>query len=85
MYITKGGQFTISDDCHSVEQIGANYSQLLEFAKETGIETWQYLKRGSVSNDARSSNAQFSSICIAETKDQQFFKEEPLPMDLLDR
>ncbi|MCJ1468881.1 histidinolphosphatase [Pseudocyphellaria aurata] len=83
MYITKGGQFTVSDDCHSVGQIGANYSQLLEFAKETGIETWNYLKRNSFSNDVGYSNTQFSSICIAEVEDHQFFKEEPLPVYLL--
>lgn len=82
MYLTKGGQFTVSDDCHSVEQIGANYGELLEFAEETGIETWNYLKKGSSSTDARSFNIQFSSIRIAEATNHQFFKEVPLSVDL---
>lgn len=82
MYLSKGGQFTISDDCHSVEQIGANYGQLLEFAEETGIETWNYLKTGPFSDDARSFNIQFSSIRIDEAKVHQFFKEVPLAVDL---
>ena len=81
MYLTKGGEFTISDDCHSVEQIGANYRQLLEFAEETGIESWNYLKRGPFSNDARSFNIQFSSIRVAEAKDFRFFKEAPPTVD----
>ncbi|MCJ1264156.1 histidinolphosphatase [Lobaria immixta] len=82
MYLTKGGQFTISDDCHSVDQIGANYGQLLEFAEETGIETWNYLTEDPFSNDLSSSKIQFSSIRIAEIKDHQFFKQEPLSADL---
>ena len=74
MYLTKRGQFTVSDDCHSVEQIGANYGQLLAFAEETGIETLYCLKKGPFSNDARSFNNRFSSIRIPEAKDHPFFK-----------
>ena len=82
MYLTKGGEFTISDDCHSVEQIGANYRQLLEFSEETGIESWNYLERGPFSNDARSFNIQFGSIRVAAAKDHRFFKEAPPSVDL---
>lgn len=81
MYLTKGGQFTISDDCHSIEQIGANYGQLFEFAAETGIETLNYLQKGYFSNELKSFDTQFSSIRIAEAKDHQFFKEVPLSVD----
>lgn len=82
MYLTKGGEFTISDDCHSVEQIGANYRELLEFSEETGIESWNYLKKCPFSNDARSFNIQFSSIRVAEAKHYRFFNEAPPSVDL---
>lgn len=82
MHLSKGGQFTISDDCHSIEQIGANYGQLLEFAEETGIETWNYLTKGPFSDEARVFNIQFSSMRIDEAKGHQFFKDVPLGVDL---
>lgn len=68
MYLAKHGQFTISDDCHSIDQIGANYGQLLEFAADTGIQTFQYL------NKSPSLNTSFSTISVTELGNHKFFE-----------
>lgn len=67
MYLAKHGQFTISDDCHSIDQIGANYGQLLKFAADTGIQTFQYL------NKNPSLNTSFSTISVTELGNHEFF------------
>ena len=67
MYLAKHGQFTISDDCHSIDQIGANYGQLLKFAADTGIQTFQYL------NKSPSLNTSFSTISVTELGNHEFF------------
>lgn len=67
MYLAKHGQFTISDDCHSIDQIGANYGQLLAFAADTGIQTFQYL------NKNPSLNTSFSTISVTELSKHEYF------------
>lgn len=67
MYLAKRGQFTISDDCHSIDQIGAKYDQLLQFAADTGIQTFQYL------NKNPSMKTSFSTISVSELSKHEFF------------
>lgn len=68
MYLAKHGQFTISDDCHSIDQIGANYGQLLTFAADTGIQTFQYLNK-----NPSSLNTSFSTISVTELSKHEYF------------
>lgn len=67
MYLAKHGQFTISDDCHSIDQIGAKYGQLVKFAADTGIQTFQYLNR------SPSLNTSFRTISVTELGNHEFF------------
>lgn len=67
MYLAKHGQFTISDDCHSIDQIGAKYGQLLQFAADTGIQTFQCL------NKTPSLKTSFSTISVSELSNHEFF------------
>lgn len=69
MYLAKHGQFTLSDDCHSIDQIGANYGQLLTFAADTGIQSFQYL------NKNPSLNTSFSTISVTELSKHEYFGE----------
>lgn len=67
MYLAKCGKFTISDDCHSIDQIGAKYGQLLQFAANTGIQNFQYL------NKNPSLKASFNTISVTELSKHEVF------------
>lgn len=44
-WVRMGGRFCLSDDAHSVEQVGQGYGRVLEYIKELGVgEVW-YLSR----------------------------------------
>lgn len=52
LIIEKGGKFCLSDDSHSIQQVGLNYSVVLEYIKELGLkEVWRLsLESGSLSH-----------------------------------
>ena len=66
--MARGGQFTISDDSHSIEHIGSNYRDLVHFANMVGISRLTYLERGAESKDARfpSTSAVIVSLSIVQ-------------------
>lgn len=68
MHLAKGGMFTVSDDCHGIDQIGANYDQLVQFAADIGIETLWYLKKSPTLNSS------FSTISMTDFNDHEFFR-----------
>ncbi|KAI9817917.1 MAG: histidinolphosphatase [Thelocarpon impressellum] len=41
-FLGMGGRFTMSDDSHSVSQVAANYSGVLDFAEDVGIKQMYY-------------------------------------------
>ncbi|KAI9751161.1 MAG: hypothetical protein M4579_006179 [Chaenotheca gracillima] len=43
-YLAKGGKFALSDDSHSIAQVGTNYKLLLDFIVETGIPALSFLE-----------------------------------------
>lgn len=45
LIMAKGGRFTMSDDSHSVEQVGLNYHRVLEYIQNIGLEQIHYLEK----------------------------------------
>lgn len=41
---SKGGRFTLSDDCHGPNDVGMHYDKLYDYLKTTGIESIHYLQ-----------------------------------------
>jgi histidinol-phosphatase (PHP family) len=48
-----GGDFVLSDDCHSVAQVGTCYNQVPAFLEETGIDCLIVLEKGDTTKDDR--------------------------------
>jgi len=44
MFLTMGGGFVLSDDSHSVEQVGLNYDRVFEAVKKAGITRLFYCR-----------------------------------------
>lgn len=44
--LRRGGRFTLSDDAHSMDQVGTNYENVLSFAKTVGVSSLACLKSG---------------------------------------
>ncbi|KAI9010465.1 Polymerase/histidinol phosphatase-like protein [Phycomyces nitens] len=42
---SKGGKFTLSDDCHGPNDVGMFYDKLHQYLQDTGIETIHYLTK----------------------------------------
>ncbi|KAF2201555.1 histidinol phosphate phosphatase H [Delitschia confertaspora ATCC 74209] len=42
LFMTMRGRFTMSDDSHSTDQVGTNYTRLLGFIRDTGIQEIYY-------------------------------------------
>lgn len=40
-----GGRFTLSDDAHSVAQVGLNYLRVVQYAQSLGITELHYLEK----------------------------------------
>lgn len=65
-----GGQFTLSDDSHGVEQVGTSYERLLRFVEETRIKEIVYFERGSTSKDIRFPNILTSTTTLHTLKER---------------
>lgn len=45
-FLTMGGRFVLSDDCHAVEQVGLNYRRVFESIGKAGITELFYCQPG---------------------------------------
>lgn len=45
-FLTMGGRFVLSDDCHAVEQVALNYHRVFEFIAKAGITELFYCQPG---------------------------------------
>lgn len=76
MFLSMGGRFTISDDSHGIDQLGTNYSRLLEFVKRAGITELYYASRQVPASDSRFPNAGFSRIAVQELEQLPFWTKD---------
>ncbi|OBT86564.1 hypothetical protein VE02_04331 [Pseudogymnoascus sp. 03VT05] len=44
-FLSLGGKFTLSDDSHSVAQVGLNFARVQKYLQDIGVETLWYLER----------------------------------------
>ncbi|KAL8693028.1 MAG: hypothetical protein Q9218_002043 [Villophora microphyllina] len=72
-FLALGGQFTISDDSHGVDQIGSHYRELLQFAQNVGITQITYLERGSETKDPRFPNVTTKITNLSQLHSHTFF------------
>ncbi|KAH6611966.1 Polymerase/histidinol phosphatase-like protein [Boeremia exigua] len=78
MFSNMGGGFVLSDDSHGIEQIGTNYSRLLEYVQKTGVDKVYFAARGSGNRiDSRFPNAGYPSIAVAELAGLPFWSKLP--------
>ena len=71
--MTRGGQFTISDDSHGIGHIGTNYGQLLQFIRRINISDLVVLRRGSITNDDRFPGVSMTKINVAKIQHHRMF------------
>ena len=78
MFLGMGGGFVLSDDSHGTEQIGTNYSRLLEYIQKTGMEKIHFAARGCGDRvDSRFPSAGFSTIAVADLAELPFWSKLP--------
>lgn len=73
-FLRRGGRFTLSDDCHGVEQVGTNYEGVLEFVEKAGIREVYFLERGGPAFDHRFPDVSLSSVGLADLKRHAFWR-----------
>ena len=72
-----GGRFTLSDDSHGVEQVGANYGKVLDCVRQAGITQLCHLvpATGDVTvHDHRFPNVGWMTVPLDEVEGHQFWK-----------
>ncbi|ORY09527.1 Polymerase/histidinol phosphatase-like protein [Clohesyomyces aquaticus] len=72
-FLHMGGRFTMSDDSHSIDQVGTNYGRLLDFIQKTGMEEVWYADRDAPRHTSRFAHAGFSSIIVEELAQLPFW------------
>ncbi|KAI4161122.1 MAG: hypothetical protein LQ342_005159 [Letrouitia transgressa] len=72
-FMKMNGGFTLSDDSHSINQIGTNYGGLLAFAKELGIPAITYFDKGSQTLDRRFPGVSTKTVSLTELQARAFF------------
>ncbi|KAI4087078.1 MAG: hypothetical protein LQ339_008958 [Xanthoria mediterranea] len=72
-FLALGGNFTISDDSHGVDQVGSHYRELLRFAKEVGIMQITYFEKGSSNRDPRFPNVTSKTTTMSLLQNHPFF------------
>jgi histidinol-phosphatase (PHP family) len=75
-FLSLGGRFTMSDDSHSIDQIGTNYPRLLEFVKETGIQELHYATEAPQNLDRQANTWRFTSMSVDEVSKLPFWVAE---------
>ncbi|KAA6414634.1 MAG: histidinol-phosphatase [Lasallia pustulata] len=77
-FLAMGGRFTLSDDSHGVEQVGANYGRVLDFVEAVGIREISYLERGEKITGEKTADERFrgvstSAISLSELRKHAFW------------
>ncbi|KAL1588215.1 hypothetical protein WHR41_02906 [Cladosporium halotolerans] len=77
-FIELNGRFTLSDDSHGVDQVGLNFSRVLESIKKAGIEELVCLapagSPNSVAADERFPHVIWATISLKELEAHRFWK-----------
>jgi histidinol-phosphatase (PHP family) len=79
-FVALGGRFTLSDDSHGIEQVGLNYSTVLDRIKKAGIQQICHLTPvtgGTKPHDDRFPNVGWKSIPIDELEAHAFWTSAP--------
>lgn len=76
-FLCLGGRFTLSDDSHSIGQVGTNYRRLLEFIRRAEIPDIYFVEPGPQGRDRRFSNSRFSRITVSELEGHSFWSSNP--------
>lgn len=72
-----GGRFTLSDDSHGIDQVGANYGKVLECIKRAGVAEICHLvpaMDGVDAHDSRFPNVAWKTVSISELESHGFWK-----------
>ncbi|PVH96559.1 histidinol phosphate phosphatase H [Periconia macrospinosa] len=77
-FLGMGGWFAMSDDSHGIDQIGTNYSRLLDFIQKVGIKEIHYVDSDtssttSTTTDKSAPHAGFSSITVGDLSQLPFW------------
>ncbi|MCJ1227466.1 histidinolphosphatase [Toensbergia leucococca] len=73
VFLDLSGQFTLSDDSHGVDQVGANYGRVLGFAEDIGIRDMVYFEQGRLSRDVRFPGVSTRAVSLIDVKKHGFF------------
>lgn len=73
-----GGRFTLSDDSHGIDQVGLNYSKVLECVKRAGITEIMYLAAVSEAesvkaHDERFPNVGWKAVSVSQLEQHRFW------------
>ena len=75
-FIEKGGQFTISDDCHDITQVATHYQEMFRFIDKIGMDTitvFEIHPPTATAGDSRFPGLVASRLQLADLKRQPFF------------
>lgn len=72
-FLDMGGRFAMSDDSHGTDQVGTNYTRLLNFIQKLGVKEVFYVDRDATTTDERFA-AGFSSVAVNDLIQSPFWK-----------
>jgi histidinol-phosphatase (PHP family) len=64
-FLKMGGGFVLSDDCHSVEQVGLNYYRVFEAIGKAGITELFYCRPGDRAGGENDGLVEFVPIAVS--------------------
>ena len=74
-FLKLSGRFTLSDDSHSIDQIGTNYERLFdEFLDKASIKELCYLERSSDTGGAKTNATHVRTASIAQLRQHAFMQ-----------
>ncbi len=71
--MTRGGQFTLSDDSHGIKQVGTNYPRLLMFIEKVEISPVIFFEKGSPTKDERFPGITTKAVSLAKLRAHPIF------------
>ncbi|THV96067.1 histidinol phosphatase [Aureobasidium pullulans] len=72
-FVKNGGRFALSDDSHATSQVGLNFSKVLSFVENTGIEEIHYF---TPKTDNSFDTSSTKSVSLEQLKKHKFFASE---------
>ncbi|MCJ1354435.1 MAG: histidinolphosphatase [Icmadophila ericetorum] len=72
-FLKSGGQFTLSDDSHAVEQVGFAFDLVLKFAQKLEIDALTVFEKGANTRDARFPGTSLRRSLIKDLPSHKFF------------